>query len=338
MALDERLYLQVPGEFAPAFEQFGLADSYAPGSYELTVGAAGDDFVLKTSQGVLVQSGAFGVPIAENMGFKWAPARGSFAPGSVVPFQVLSPRDASRDLSARLVTRMDRAGNFLSLQLSGTDNEQIASILNAVMARHVVVAADLKSRKLDETLLILEDQLVVMQSELERAEQELEEFRITTINLPSDQPINAGLELTRDPVFGNYFNMKIEVEQLRRDRERLQAVTDEFANGDVRIEALEIIPAAAASSELRRILDELVEARSQLRVYRDRYADDYPPIQDLLVQIGTIEEQAVPRVVGGIMDQLMAQERDLEGRVAAAAQELQEIPPRQFDSRRPHPG
>jgi len=334
VAVRERLYLQVGPEYAPAFEQFGLEERYAPGSYELTVGAAGDDFVLTTSQGVLVQQAAFGVPIGENMGFRWAPARGSFEPGAIVPFQVLSPRDASRDLSQRLVTGMDRTGNFLSLQLSGTDNEKIASILNAVMDRHVIVAAELKSRKLDETLVILEEQLVVMQAELERAETDLEEFRITTINLPSDQPINAGLELTRDPVFGNYFDMKIEVEQLRRDRQRLQAIVDEFQNGEVRIEALEIIPAAAASSELRRILDELVEARSELRVYRDRYADDYPPIQDLLVQISTIEDQAVPRVVNGIMDQLRTQEQDLNNRVTAAAQELQEIPPRTIEEGR----
>lgn len=334
VALKERLFLKVAPEFAPAFEMFALAERYAPGSYELTVGASGEDFVLTTSQGLLVQAAAFGVPIGENMGFIWSPARGSFEPEAVVPFQVLSPRDASRDLSDRLVTRMDGAGNFLSLQLSGTDNEKIAAILNSVMDRHVAVAAELKRRKLDETLVILEEQLVVMQAELERAEEELEEFRITTISLPSDQPINAGLELTRDPVFGNFFNMKIEVEQLRRDQQRLQAIVDDFEDGDVRIEALEIIPSAAASSELRRILDELVEARSQLRVYRDRYADDYPPIQDLLVQIGTIEEQAIPRVVAGIMQQLAAQERDLGSRVSATEQELQEIPPRTIEEGR----
>lgn len=336
VAVRQRLFLQHPGEHAPAFDRFRLADSFRPGIYELRIGTSGSDYVLTTGDGALVQQGAFGTPIGENVGFLWSPSPGSFLPESVVPFSVLTARDAARSLSDQLFTTMDVAGNFLGLSLSGTDPERIAAILNDVMRRHVEVAAELKRQKLDETLVILEEQLQSVEAELAHAEQELEEFRITTISLPSDQsmPIAPGLAITRDPVFGNYFDMKVQLEQLRRDRGRLQDVADGFGGGPVRIEALEVIPAAANSSELRQILAELVEARSELRALRNRYADNYPPIQDLLVRIATIEGEAIPRVVDGVLGELASREAEMQGYVDAGAAELQAIPPRTIEEGR----
>lgn len=338
VAVSERLFLNVPADYSPAFERFDLdlQNGFLPGDYRLRVGASGDDFALTTSDGVLVQQGSFGMPIGENVGFVWAPARGSFPADAEVAFSVLSARDAAQDLGNRLLTRMDRAGNFLNLSLSGKNPDKIASILNSVMRRHVDVAADIKRRKLDETLVILEEQLSLMEAELAQAEQDLEEFRVFTISMPSDQstPIAPGLQITRDPVFGNYFDMKVQVEQLRRDRARLESVAAGFGNEAVRIEALEMIPAAAGSSEMRVILDELVDARSELRVLRQRYADDYPPIQDVLAQISNIETEAIPRVINGIISELASREAEMQGYVSDAASELQAIPPRTIEEGR----
>jgi capsular exopolysaccharide synthesis family protein len=336
VAVRERLFLRVPPEFSPAFERFDLAEQFVPGSYVLRVGSAGEDFVLTTRDGALVQQAAFGVPIGENVGFRWTPSPGSFKSDAEVAFTVVTARDAARDLSERLMTSMDGAGNFLSLSIDGKNPQEIASILNSVMDRHVTISAELKRSRLDETLVILEEQLQLMEAELAQAERDLEEFRIATISMPSDQSmaIAAGLQITRDPVFGSYFDMRVEVEQLQRDQARLQEIIDEFGSGDVRIEALEVIPAASTSSELRRILDELVEARSELRVLRDRYQDDYAPIQALLTQVETIEGQAIPRVVQGIMRELQEQEADLQARVSMTQTELREIPPRTIEEGR----
>lgn len=336
VAVRQRLYLVVPPEHDLAFEQFRLAEDFVPGTYVLTVGQTGDDFVLQTSNGSLVQQGGFGVPIGEHIGFVWTPLRGTFEPGAEVRFVVRSARDAAQALSADLITGMDRTGNFLRLSLSDTDPDRAASVLNAVMDRHVDVAAELKRLKLDETLTILEEQMESMQIELAEAEANLEEFRIATISLPSDQatPIAPGLDVTRDPVFQNYFDMQVQVQQHSRDRERLQRIVDDFDRGLVRVEALELVPAASTSSELRVLLSDLVEARSQLRVLRDRYQDDYRPIQDLLAQIETLETQSIPTVVQGIIDELATQERVTQGYVDAAAAEMRAIPPRTIEEGR----
>jgi len=335
VVISQRLYVEAPDEFAPAFSSFSLAEQFAPGDYELRVGTFGEDFTLLTSRGQLVQQARFGLPIGENVGFVWQPARGSFPPGETVKFRVMSARDAAQQLSNELETGMDRLGNFLSLSLSGSDPVRITNTLNAIMRRHVTIAGELKRRKLDETLLILEEQLRVMEAELAHAEQELEEFRIQTISLPTDRgvTITPGLQETRDPVFEEFFWNRIEVESLRRDYARLEAAQEGFSAG-VRIETLEVIPSAATSTELRRLLSELVDARSELRVLQDRYSDDYPPIQDLLVRIGTLETRSIPTVVRGIMDDLQIRADEMQGYVDQGVAELSEIPPRTIEEGR----
>jgi len=336
----EHLYVQGPPEYTEIFRTLSIEQSFVPGGYELRVAANGQDYTLIATdgprQGAIVEQGTLGSPIGAELGFRWTPPAGAFPADEAVPFRVMTPRDAASDLSSRLVTNMTQNGNFLAISLSGVDPDLIASILNSLMDRHIAVAAELKRSQLDEQSAILEEQLRYTEAELAQAERDLEEFRIQTISLPSDRSsaIAAGLQVTRDPVFQNFFTLRVEVEQIRRDRARLQAVRSQFGNGPIQIEALEVIPAAAGSSELRRILDELVLARSELRTYRDRYADDYPPIQDLLVRIETLETRSVPQVVDGILEQLTTQERDLQGRIDQQAVELEAIPPRTIEEGR----
>lgn len=336
VAVREGLRLSVPPEFAPAFERFELAEEFLADDYRLRVSQSGADFTLTTAEGALVQQATFGVPIGENVGFIWNPAPGSFEPEADVRFTVSTARDAALELDEDLLASMDQGGSFLSLRLAGSDGAKVTGILNSLMDRHVAIAAELKRSNLDEILVALEEQLSLMSVQLTNAERELEEFKITTISLPSDQSIlNApGLAETRDPVFGQFFDMKVQVEQLRLDREQLEELQREFAAGEVRIEALEVIPAAAGSSELRRILTDLVETRSELRTLSDRYSNDYAPIQDLLAQIETIEQQAIPRVVTGLVRSLQTREGVLSGRVRSAQAELQEIPPRTIEESR----
>jgi len=336
VVIKEKLYLNAPNRYQPAFSDFDLKDQFFPGDYRMTVGEDGRSYSLETQEGTFVENGTLGDSVGVGLGFRWIPRPGSFPAGAKIDFSLVPPRDASSDLSNRVQTRMDKDGNFIGLSLRGTDPRKIASVLNAVMDRHIAIAADLKKSKLDEVLSILEDQLKYAQDELESAEGQLEGFRVATITLPTDQviPIAPGLEETRDPVFGNFFQMKVDLGQVSRDRERLQSVVDTLAQGTLRVEALEAIPAAASSLELSRVLGELVDARAQLRVLRDRYSDDYPPIQDQLTRIRTIETEAVPRVLSSILAELATKQRDLQNEVDSASMELAAIPPRTIEEAR----
>jgi capsular exopolysaccharide synthesis family protein len=81
-------------------------------------------------------------------------------------------------------------------------------------------------------------------------------------------------------------------------------------------------------------LDELVEARSELRALSDRYSSDYLPVRELMNRIESIEQKSTPRVVRSIITELQAQEQMFNARVSRASAELQAIPPRAIEEGR----
>lgn len=336
VVVSERLYLTVPPDYEAAFEEFALGDRFRPGKYRLKVEPDGRRWVLSTGAGAVLDSGMLGDSIGAPLGFRWRPRRGTLPPETDVRFGIVTPRDASLQLSEDLRTSMDRLGNFISLSLSGPDPEKTARILNGVMERYVELAAELKRSKLDETLGILEEQLASAAIALDVAERELEDFRVRTITLPSDAatPVNPGIQETRAPVFSSYFNMKVELEEVRRWRERLEVVASSVADEGVRVEALEAIPVVRESAEMTQVLGELVQLRTQLRALRVNFTDDYPPIQETLSRLETLESDAVPRVAAGLLVELQLRERQLEEMVESASAELAEIPSRSIEESR----
>ncbi len=337
VAVREKLYLRTSAQDRPAFESFELTDRYRIGAFRLSVSEDGKSYTLTRDNGETVEQGTLGSPIGADLGWAWTPDPGDVPAGSEMRFSVIPPRDAAQLMASTLRAGMDKNGNFMSLSLRGDDPQQIASVLNAILERFVAMAAEVKKGNLDQKLVILQQQLTYAQDELERAEEELEGFRVRTITLPSDNsaPISPGLAETRGAVFGTYFGMRVQLDQLERDRQRLSAALDTIREEkEVRIEALQAIPAAAQSLELTQILGELVDARSQLRTLRDRYADEYSPIQVQLSRIRTLEQEATPRVVQGILGEMGIQEKDLSARLDSASVDLASIPPRTIEEAR----
>lgn len=335
VALQERLYLDVPDDAVEVFETFELAEQFAPGRYSLTKTEDGE-LVLRSSEDLVIDRAQPGSLLGIDVGFEWIPNASDVGTDAPIEFQILAPREAARDLMTRLGSRIDNRGNFIRLSLRDTDPERVASVLAAVMERHVAVADTLKRGRLQESTVILEEQLIRAERELAQAEAELENFRIETITLPSDMssPIAGGLQQTTNAVFSQFFQMQVNYETLRRDRQQLGAAFDSIQAGQVRVEALEAIPAVARSSEMQVVLNDLVQARAGLRVLRDRYNDNYPPIQEALAQIENIESEAIPRLVRGVLQQLAVEEAQTGELVDSASQELAKIPPRTIEEAR----
>ena len=166
---------------------FRVDQDFRPGMYRLSVSPDGRAYTLATDQGKELERGTVGDSIGKTLGFLWAPAAGTLPPGRAIDFSLKGPRDAARQLGEQLDVRMDLNGNFLALELRGTNPTLIANILNAVAQRYVEVAAQLKREKLTELTKILEDQLRTAQRNLDDAESALSRFRTRTIRLTQSQ-------------------------------------------------------------------------------------------------------------------------------------------------------
>src|SRR3989441_9255397 len=336
---DLRLYLEMnrPVDRA-SFIGFGVSDLCRPGNYRLSVSTDGRGYALASASGVDLERGTLGDSVGSRLGFRWVPAPGSLPPGRTVEFSLVSPRDAALSLGEQLDVRMDMNGNFLALELRGTNPILISSILNAVTQRYVAVAAQLKREKLTELTKILEDQLTSAQRNLDAAETALERFRTRTITLPSEHAAGPGAAAeARDPIRASFFNMEVERDQLRRDRDALERLLAQ-GGGDSGLptEALSAIGSVQRAPELSNALKELSDKQAQLRAYRYHYSDVYPPLQRLVAEIAELQQRTIPTLARALSSQLAARESQQGRQVDAASTDLRQIPRRPIEDGRLH--
>lgn len=339
---NQRLYLEVerPADRA-SFASFDVTDAFRPGDYRLSVSPDGRQYTLATAErGAgggerVLERGTVGDSVGSPLGFRWAPAAGSLPPGRAVDFSVVPPRDAALSLGERLNVRMDLNGNFLALELRGANPVQISSILNAVTQRYVEVAAQLKREKLTELTAILEDQLATAQRDLDNAEGALQRFRTRTITLPSDRSQGPALGGGGDPIRSSFFDIQLERDNIRRDREAIDRLLADDAGGDgLPVAALTGIAAVGQAPALSSALRELGEKEAQLRAMRYQYSEAYPPLQRLAGEVRELQQRGIPTLARNLSTQLSARERELSRQVDAASGDLRQIPGRAIEEER----
>jgi capsular exopolysaccharide synthesis family protein len=332
---DQRMYVSPRDSI---FSALNLGERFRPGSYQLVASDDGTAWTLSTDDGVVLERALPGDSLGLGLGLKWAPDAEALEPGQQLDFRVTSPRDAAVQLSQRLRAQVGQDGNFMSIELGGTEPDAIERTLNAVIDRYVAFAADLKRERLSELTEILEKQLQAAAENLAASENALESFRVSTITLPSEQasPVAPGLQMTQSGVLGSFFQMRTELDALKEDQEVLRRILGQTADSGLSVAAIEVVPSAASSSELNGLLAILVEKKATLRALRARYTDDHPPVRRLIQEIDDLESVTVPDAVGALLAELDNREVELEARLGSASQDLQQVPPRAIEEARLH--
>jgi capsular exopolysaccharide synthesis family protein len=328
---DLRLYLTVkrPAD-RPLFVGFTVSDVFRPGAYKLSTSDDGKAYTLASADGAEFEHGTVGDSVGGKLGFHWLPEPGMLPPGRTVEFSLVPPRDAALGLGEQLDVRMDLNGNFLAVELRGSNPVLISNTLNAVTQRYVEVAAQLKREKLTELTKILENQLTTAQHNLDQAEGALSSFRTHNITLPSEQPNGesaTGVE-PRDPIRANFFDMQGERDQLRRDREALERF---LADSALPTDAMSAIASVQHAPELSTALKELSDKQAQVRAYRYHYSDAYPPLQRLAREVTELQQGTIPTLARTLASQLAVREAELGRQVDAASVDLRGIPGRTIE-------
>ena len=317
-----------------AFANLQLKSVFAPADYRLVVSKDGRTFVL-TSGEREIQRGNVGDSVGNNVGLEWVPTAKDLLPGREIRFRVRDPREAALTLRNELNPILPQQGSFMKLELQGPSPNTTANTLNAVADRFVEVAAELKRQKLSELSKILNQQLQSSYSDLRHAEASLETFRVHTITLPSEQasPVTPGLEQTRDPVFRSFFEMRVERDQLDRDRQNIMAALAQ-PDSDVATMGLEGIPSVRNSAELVAALNLLASKEAEARAQRLQFGGSYPPLQRNEAEIADLRRHAVPELARKLAAELTARVRDSDARIGSASRELQQIPQRAIEEAR----
>jgi capsular exopolysaccharide synthesis family protein len=337
VALSQRLYLMPDrSRDSLVFKGFVLADTFRTGGFELRVDETGRRWTLASTSGAPVEAGTVGDSVGRGIGFRWAPPASALPKGGKFDFTVVAPREAGIMLGKRLQTKIsEQQANFLRLTLTGTDPKKVAAVLNDVTTQFVSVAADLKRRKLTIQTQNLAEQVAYAGDQLREAETRLENFRVSTITLPTENvPVAAGLQSTEPTVLTNYFKQKIDLEEMKRDRTALQAVVAKMGSPGFSMDAFQTIPAVRNAPDLNRALEELSAADAEIRALRFRYTDEHKPVRDLQDRITTLRSQVIPNYANALIQQMLTEEQVLNGQVAAQSRDLQQIPIRTITEQR----
>ena len=332
---EQRLYISPAGpEDTMALRTLDVKERFQPGRYELKVD--GNQFSLFVN-GELVQQGAVGDSVGLGRGLAWVPPRAAMLPGKSVRFSLMSPRQAGLAVSGKLDARIPpQNGNFLRLTLRGPMPGQTAATLNAISTQFVHVAAELKREKLRELTRILDVQLQEAYANLRRAEVALEGFRVRTITEPAEPntPVVAGLQSTQAPALTNFFAMRSEQDQLRRDREAILRALAHTSDSGVNVVELEQIPQVQTNSDLKTVLAELNLRQSNLRNLRIRYSDDHPSVQQAQRDLRILQNETLPSLLNTLLSEIRTREATLDNRIDVASRDLRQIPERTMQEAR----
>jgi polysaccharide biosynthesis transport protein len=339
------LYLHIdnPKVNSQLFAGFKIgAASYGNGQYELAIDRNRKRWTLVNEpSGITVDSGTVADSIGRRIGFQWRLDPSVFAGSGerTARFVVVTPREASVNLINRLQSGRAAESNFLVLSLQDPDPQLAARILNNWMNRFVSVAAVLKRRKLVDFAKTLDDQLHTARHQLDSSEMALSGYRVHTITLPSDRgvPIAAGVAETRDPVVRDYFTRKIDYEDLKHDISLLQRLIATAAKDSVPSDAFLEIRSAANSPEtvtLRTAISEFHTAENNLGQQRTALTDEHPAVKALVAQMNTLRKVKIPGYANDLLTSLKTRAADDSVRIAAAGENLQQIPERMIEEER----
>lgn len=330
-------FTPAPGVDTMLFSGLGIADRLRPGKYKLTIDDAAKQFTLATDAGDVIQQGQLGDSIGNVIGLEWTPpAAALHAGGKPIAFTLSMPRDVATNIANTIKVDIDENGNFMTVSYTGTDPVRAANIVNAVVDREVEVAADLKKAKLTELTKILEDQLSKAQGNLTAAENALESFRVHTATLPSDQgaPIAGGLQMTTSPAYNAYFQKKIEREQLRADRASIMRILNQVPDSGLSVDAMMVIPAVNASTELKSALTDLTSKQATLRGLRTRYTDATPMVAAAASEVDSLERRTIPQLALALVSNMDTRAQTLDRDLGQSATDLQQIPARTIEEQR----
>jgi capsular exopolysaccharide synthesis family protein len=322
------------------FRNFGIADRFIPGAYELHLDGARKHWRLEMPAASLSDSGAVTDSIGRKMGLRWVltPTALQNASNRDIKFTVSTPRETSVDLMTRLDAQLADKSNFLWLTLQDPNPQLAARTLNTWLNEYVGVAAELKRHNLVQFANILEGQLQFSETSLRNAEAALENFRVHTITLPAEGgPVAAGVQDTRDPALKSFFDQKIEYDNLRHDVDALQNTIASADKGAVPYEAVLLIPSVAESQgaeALRQSFKQLYQREADLATARQLYTDKYPAVRELSEAVQTLQKQTIPQQANGLLTQLKARENEYDTRIASASRDLQQIPTRTIEEMR----
>ena len=324
------------------FDGFELSDRTLGGTYRLAV-SEGGAYELTRADSNTVENGTLGGPVGRTFGFEWNPPASGFGDGSQAEFTVLTMRQAvARVRSALDVDYVNDAGLIVA-ELTWPGQEESALLLNALQDQFIATATDLKNKQLRQTVEILETQTERAYERLARAEGQYQSFRVGAITQPSEPTVvpfptggaGGGVIGPTDPVYGSFFQKRLEERQIESELEQLGRVLQEARNsGEVDVLTLMTLSTAGQYPVLQSTLQELNAREANRRTLLLTWTEDSEEVQSVSRELEQLKRVTIPSLVSDLIQQLQQRRQAISQELSAQTRELQQIPGRTIEQAR----
>ncbi|HET7110428.1 MAG TPA: polysaccharide biosynthesis tyrosine autokinase [Gemmatimonadales bacterium] len=330
VVVKEKLYLEPRNvEDTTLFKGFEGQWPWRPGEYVLQMSPNGSSYVLKDKAGITLETGRAGQPIGAKIGMRWQPSTRLLGRDRKIEFSLVTPRDASKALAMNLVSNLAQDGSFLRISLAGNDPARLTRTLNLVDTQFVKVAGDLKNKEITAQAKSLEEQLATVGDQLKEADGRLESYKAATITKPSEgTAVSPATGITQNTVMTDYFQKRVELDQIKNDQQRLADALQKARNGEKITDELQTIPSVLKAPELNRSLAALGTAEQELEALNFRYTPQSPNVQEAQAKVDTLRQQVVPTYINALSNALKAQSMALTSQINQASTEIRQIPGR----------
>lgn len=334
-ARENRLFLE-PGSSSDtaALRDFQVAVDYTPGRYRVTVDADASEYALRAEDSTVVERGPVGDSVGTSVGFRWAPSPDRLVASAPVEFEVHHLRDAARGLRDRIETFMLERGNFLRVEVAGSDPERTRAVLSSISRRFTELATELKRAKVDELTRMLENQLATAEDNLEEAEAALEEFRVANAGQPRRDVFAPSPSTGSDGDGGGgtlvrrYQELRFEIREIEQQREMIDRALSAEDEAGATVDMLTTIPAVQSSTALGSTIEDLTERRAELRALLQLYTREHEDVRALEREIEELRSRTIPRLARSLEGQMATRQRQLSEELDSLSGTLGAIPPR----------
>ncbi|NNF29588.1 MAG: hypothetical protein HKN73_20355, partial [Gemmatimonadetes bacterium] len=319
-----RLYLTFPEGRDSVFADLLPSEAARPGDYVLAM-AENERVRIFDGGGNLLASGHPDSAVGSALGLDWQVGAGKLPAGEVARFSISNKRAAAQELADALEADIDPDGNLIRVRLAGPDGQRVAAVVNEVMSRAVSLATTLKLEQINDRAQVVDQQLSRAEEELRAAERAYQRFQVAAA--PA-----GGSRASSDPAAERLIQLRVDADQWRIDRARLEVLLAEIPTSGVRIEAMEVIPSVREGAELAGALRELARVRADIRRLELGGDASRLALQRSLAE--SLENRAIPRLGNALVAQLRDQEAQAEAQIADATALLTTIPPQRIEEAR----
>jgi uncharacterized protein involved in exopolysaccharide biosynthesis len=206
---------------------------------------------------------------------------------------VTGPRGSVEDLASRFEADVDAEQSFVRLTLADENPERASTVLNAAAGRFIDLALELKIENRRELAEDLAQRRAYATESLTLTEAALVESRRVIQASPRERAARRTLRLeaARDTAVASFFDRRVELEQVTRDRETLEALLEASRDSSLVVEPVQVIASARGSSELTAALEDMYAKRAELRVLRNHYTDEHPRVaRGPALDVGAVQD------------------------------------------------